>query len=520
MIEVKHLMKSFHGTPVLTDVCAAIEKGEIISIIGPSGTGKSTFLRCLNLLEHPDAGEIIVDETNVLAKNADIPHLRMKMGMVFQQFNLFPHLTVLENIMLAPRRLRKKSVVEAREQAMKLLELVGLSGKADAFPTELSGGQQQRVAIARTLAMNPEIILFDEPTSALDPTMVNEVLSVIRNLAKTGITMLIVTHEMRFARDVSTRVFYMDEGVIYEDGSARELFDHPRSPKTRAFLRRIGMLNLDLKRSEFDLYHFQSQIDAELEMGCTIQTSVLPLDFPDNDSFRLAAAMFTAKEVGGDFYDFFPIDSTHFAALIADVSGKGITAALYMITTKTLLKELIQSGKKPEEAFHLANQELCRNNRAHMFLTAFLAVLDRKTGVLACVNAGHNPPLLKRGGGTWEYLRVRHSVVLGISKKTVYTSVPIPLNPGDRLFLYTDGVTEAMNANHKQFGEERLQNALNTADETAGALVEHIRTVIEAYAGDTPQSDDITMLLLDFLAADGVPETAAETKHSTTKNSI
>lgn len=265
MIEVKHLAKSFNGTPVLTDVCAMIEKGEIISVIGPSGTGKSTFLRCLNLLEHPDSGEIYVDETNVLAKNVNVPNLRMKMGMVFQQFNLFPHLTVAENIMLGPRRLLKKCKMEARKQAMELLELVGLSGKADALPSELSGGQQQRVAIARTLAMNPEIILFDEPTSALDPTMVNEVLSVIRNLAKTGITMLIVTHEMRFARDVSTRVFYMDNGVIYEEGPAKDLFDSPKRPKTRAFLRRIGMLNFELKRSEFDLYHFWSQIDAFAE---------------------------------------------------------------------------------------------------------------------------------------------------------------------------------------------------------------------------------------------------------------
>ncbi len=265
LIEIKHLAKSFGGIPVLKDVCAVIEKGEIISIIGPSGTGKSTFLRCLNLLEYPDSGEIIVENRNVLASNTDIPKLRMKMGMVFQQFNLFPHLTTVENITLAPRRLLKKSAAEAKEQAMTLLETVGLSGKANSLPQELSGGQQQRVAIARTLAMNPEIILFDEPTSALDPTMVNEVLSVIRNLAKTGITMLIVTHEMRFARDLSTRVFYMDEGIVYEEGPAKELFDHPSRPKTRAFLRRIDMLNFVLNREEFDLYHFRGQVETFAE---------------------------------------------------------------------------------------------------------------------------------------------------------------------------------------------------------------------------------------------------------------
>lgn len=261
MITVKHLQKSYNGTPVLRDVNAEIARGEVISIIGPSGTGKSTFLRCLNLLEHPDAGEIRVNDVNILDARADVPKLRMKMGMVFQQFNLFPHLTVLENIMLAPCSLRKQSKTEARERAMELLKTVGLADKADALPEELSGGQQQRVAIARTLAMEPEIVLFDEPTSALDPTMVNEVLSVIRNLAKTGITMMIVTHEMRFAKDVSTRVFYMDEGVVYEDGTPQEIFDRPKRPRTRAFVRRMDMLCFTLDKFDFDLYHFRSEVD-------------------------------------------------------------------------------------------------------------------------------------------------------------------------------------------------------------------------------------------------------------------
>ena len=261
MISVRHLKKSFGGNPVLTDVNAEINKGEVISIIGPSGTGKSTFLRCLNLLEQPDSGEIIVDGVNILDPKANVPKLRMKMGMVFQQFNLFPHLTVLENIMLAPCSLLGKKKEEAREQALGLLKTVGLSDKADALPEELSGGQQQRVAIARTLAMEPEIILFDEPTSALDPTMVGEVLSVIRNLAKTGITMMIVTHEMRFAKDVSTRVFYMDEGVIYEDGSPQEIFDSPKQSKTKAFVRRTDMFFYGLQRESFDLYHFNSELE-------------------------------------------------------------------------------------------------------------------------------------------------------------------------------------------------------------------------------------------------------------------
>ena len=260
MIEVKNLKKIYNGNAVLKDVNAVIEKGEVISIIGPSGTGKSTFLRCLNLLEQPDGGEIWIDGKNILDAKTDITAIRRKMGMVFQSFNLFGHLTVLENIAMAPMSLLKKSRKEAENKAMELLKLVGLAGKANALPQELSGGQQQRIAIARALAMEPEIILFDEPTSALDPTMVNEVLSVMRNLAKTGITMLIVTHEMRFARDVSTRIFYMDEGIVYESGPAKELFENPEKSKTKAFLRRIGMLNFSLNKADFDLYHFQSQV--------------------------------------------------------------------------------------------------------------------------------------------------------------------------------------------------------------------------------------------------------------------
>ncbi len=261
MISVKHLCKSYNGAPVLRNVSAEIGRGEIISIIGPSGTGKSTFLRCLNLLEHPDAGEILVGHTNLLDPGTDVPELRMKMGMVFQQFNLFPHMTVLENIMLAPCTLRRIPRTKAREKALELLKTVGLLDKAEALPEELSGGQQQRVAIARTLAMEPEIVLFDEPTSALDPTMVNEVLTVIRNLSKTGITMIIVTHEMRFARDVSTRVLYMDEGIVYEEGTPQEIFGSPKRPRTRAFIRRMDMLCFELDKFDFDLYHFRSEVD-------------------------------------------------------------------------------------------------------------------------------------------------------------------------------------------------------------------------------------------------------------------
>ena len=239
MISIKHLSKTFtnpDGTQitVLKDVNCEIEKGEVISIIGPSGTGKSTLLRAINMLEPPTSGEIWVDGENIMAKGYHLDKLRQKMGMVFQNFNLFDHLTVLENITYAPTRLLKLPQEEAKKEALELLNKVGLAQKADVYPSSLSGGQKQRVAIARSLAMHPEVILFDEPTSALDPTMVGEVLSVMRQLAKEGLTMLIVTHEMRFARDVSSRIFFMNEGVIYEDGTPQQIFEHPRRSATKA----------------------------------------------------------------------------------------------------------------------------------------------------------------------------------------------------------------------------------------------------------------------------------------------
>ena len=239
MISVRHLQKSFDGIAVLRDVNAEIEKGEVISIIGPSGTGKSTFLRCLNRLETPDSGTIVVGGVDVTAPDADLAFVRRRMGMVFQNFNLFGNLTVLGNVMAAQCDILGTSRDAAKRKALELLDRVGLADKANALPEELSGGQKQRVAIARALAMDPAILLFDEPTSALDPTMVGEVLAVIKDLAKTGMTMIIVTHEMGFARDVSTRVLYMDEGVVYEDGTPADVFNAPRKPKTVEFVGQV-----------------------------------------------------------------------------------------------------------------------------------------------------------------------------------------------------------------------------------------------------------------------------------------
>ena len=218
---------------------AEIERGEVISIIGPSGTGKSTFLRCLNRLETPDGGSIVVDGVDVTAPKADLAVVRRKMGMVFQNFNLFGNLTVLGNVMAAQCDILRTPKSAAKKKALELLDRVGLADKPEALPDELSGGQKQRVAIARALAMDPEILLFDEPTSALDPTMVGEVLAVIKDLAKSGMTMLVVTHEMGFARDVSTRILYMDEGVIYEEGTPEAVFNRPEKPKTVEFVGRV-----------------------------------------------------------------------------------------------------------------------------------------------------------------------------------------------------------------------------------------------------------------------------------------
>lgn len=239
MIEVKNLKKQFGELSVLKGITEHISQGEKIAVIGPSGSGKSTFLRCLNLLEIPTEGEIWFDGVNMTDVNVDIDRMRQKMGMVFQHFNLFPHLTVLENIILAPVHLKLQTRKEAEENARHLLERIGLLDKADTYPAMLSGGQKQRIAIVRALAMNPEVMLFDEPTSALDPEMVGEVLDLIRELADEGMTMVIVTHEMGFAREVATRVMFVDEGQIKEQNTPEELFSNPKNPRLKEFLSKM-----------------------------------------------------------------------------------------------------------------------------------------------------------------------------------------------------------------------------------------------------------------------------------------
>ncbi|MBE6728356.1 MAG: amino acid ABC transporter ATP-binding protein [Ruminococcaceae bacterium] len=239
LIKVENLQKAFGNIQVLNGINTEIKKGEVVVIIGPSGSGKSTFLRTLNLLEIPTGGKIIFEGTEITDKSVNINRHRMKMGMVFQQFNLFPHMTILRNMTIAPMKLLKLSREEAEKRAIGLLEKVGLADRAMSYPSQLSGGQKQRVAIVRALCMQPEVMLFDEPTSALDPEMVGEVLAVIKDLANDGMTMAIVTHEMGFAREVADRIFFIDEGIIMEEGSPEEIFTNPKSPRLKDFLSKV-----------------------------------------------------------------------------------------------------------------------------------------------------------------------------------------------------------------------------------------------------------------------------------------
>ena len=239
MISVKNLRKSFHGTEVLKGITTEIDRGDVVCIIGPSGSGKSTFLRCLNRLETPDSGEILLDGVDLMDRKTDLDRQRRKMGMVFQQFNLFPHMSILKNLTVSPVMLKKTPQAEAEDKAMQLLERVGLADRARDYPAQLSGGQKQRVAIVRALCMEPEVMLFDEPTSALDPEMVGEVLDVMRELAESGMTMVVVTHEMGFAREVGNRVLFMDGGIIREENAPAELFGNPQSERLKTFLSKV-----------------------------------------------------------------------------------------------------------------------------------------------------------------------------------------------------------------------------------------------------------------------------------------
>ncbi len=261
MIILEHLRKEYPQTIPLRDVSATIHDGDVISVIGPSGTGKSTLIRCINRLEKPTSGKILFNGMDITSRDCNISKIRQKIGMVFQSFNLFDHLCVVENVMFPPMKLLGMSKQEAYDKAMSLLRSVGMDGRALNYPDTLSGGQKQRVAIARTLSMDPEVILFDEPTSALDPTMVDEVQAVIRELSHSGKTMMIVTHEMKFAREISNRVFFMDEGGIYEEGTPEQIFDHPQKEQTRRFIRRLKVFEAVIDKTNYDFLEIMSRLN-------------------------------------------------------------------------------------------------------------------------------------------------------------------------------------------------------------------------------------------------------------------
>lgn len=260
MISIKNLTKSFGKNLIFKDISLDINEREVIAIIGPSGCGKSTLIRCINLLEQPDSGQIVIGGEEITRKGADINAVRRKLGMVYQSFNLFSHKTALENVILSPVHVLKLPLGQALKEGMGYLEMVGIANRADYLPDQLSGGQKQRVAIARCLAMHPEVILFDEPTSALDPTMIDEVLSVIRKLVKSGLTCIIVTHEMNFARKIATRILYMDDKTIYESGTPEEIFDYPQKEKTRIFIHKLKVLTIEAVLSEIDMYDITRQV--------------------------------------------------------------------------------------------------------------------------------------------------------------------------------------------------------------------------------------------------------------------
>ena len=261
MIRVEHLYKKFGNLEVLKDINLKIKKGEIVSIVGESGAGKSTLIRCMMLLEKPDKGSIYIDDTNIMLKKTDTANVRRKIGIVFQSFNLFEHLTVLENVTIAPTKLLKIDKEEANSQARKLLKEIGLLDKENNLPKELSGGQKQRVAIARCLAMNPEIILFDEPTSALDPIMTNEVLTVIHRLVKKGMTMVIVTHEMEFAKEISDKIVYMNNGIVCEEGTPDQIFNHPKKKQTEKFINKECSFDYKIRSKDYDVFELNSEFE-------------------------------------------------------------------------------------------------------------------------------------------------------------------------------------------------------------------------------------------------------------------
>lgn len=352
MIELQHLQKKYPNSIPLKDVNVTINKGDVIAIIGASGCGKSTLLRCINMLDPPTSGKIIVSGEDITAKGYDLNRLRMKVGMIFQSFNLFSHQSVIENVMQPQMKLLGRSKQEAYDKAYSLLSAMGLSRQQFQFPDQISGGQQQRVAIARALAMDPDILLLDEPTSALDPTMVGEVETVIYELAKRGTTMLLVTHDMNFARNVSNRVFYMDEGGVYEDGTPEQVFGNPQREKTRRFIRRISSLTLNIVDGEFDypktisdIENFAARQGLDVRMGHKLQMI-----------FEELCAIYFPKRAGESFCAsvVFEYNKENEAVILSidhnagEVSQEEMLSDLSFVIVRRLVSELDQTVVEDE----------------------------------------------------------------------------------------------------------------------------------------------------------------------------
>lgn len=332
MITISHLRKEYPNVVPLKDVNAEINKGDVISIIGPSGTGKSTLLRAINMLDAPTSGQIIIDGEDITAKGCKLHLVRQKMGMVFQSFNLFAHMNVIENITYGPIKLLGLSKEEAEKRALEVLELVSLPDKVYSYPDELSGGQKQRIAIARALAMDPEIILFDEPTSALDPTTVGEVLAVIRMLAQKGHTMIIVTHEMKFARDVSTRIFYMDQGYVYEEGTPEQIFEHPQKDLTRRFIKHLKVLEREIDKNAFDFHGFLTEIETFGRKQCMNQKSIYAIESAFEE---LCVATMIPK-----------VEKFHFALEYSEQEDKSDITVTYPGESQNILADMNVLSKK------------------------------------------------------------------------------------------------------------------------------------------------------------------------------
>ena len=547
MLEVRGLKKHFDDADVLRGISLRISAGEFVTLLGPSGCGKTTTLRIVAGLTEPDEGSVLLDGKDI----TNLPPEKRDVNTVFQSYALFPHMNVGKNIAYG-LRVRGVKKDERARRVEEMLRLVALEGFEKRMPSQLSGGQRQRIAIARALVLGPKLLLLDEPLGALDLKLRQQMQRELKDIQKRlGIAFLYVTHDQEEALNLSDRIAIMRDGLIEQVGAPEDIYERPAtrfaaefigqsnflrcevaeagegapvlSYAGRRFPGRAGGLELrtgdevellanSFRKMEEDMISYirsfvavtaeKERIGAELNVATQIQADMLPRifpAFPDREEFDIYATMDPAKEVGGDFYDFFLVDDDHLAMVIADVSGKGVPAALFMVIAKTLIKNHAQNKDCPSAVFTQTNEQLCEGNDAGLFVTAWMGLLEISTGKFTYVNAGHNPPLLKHADGQFEWLKSRPGFVLAGMEGVRYREFTMELTPGDVLYLYTDGVTEATDANQELFGEARLQAALNeVSDLPVHKLLPKIKERIDAFVGEAEQFDDITMLGLSY----------------------